>query len=164
VAAPERAEDGPNVESEADAPPGAIRSGRGGKRSERGDGAIAGGGGGGAPLFSAPQPQSAGDTPRGAREVEPRSAGAGGEPAGASGAGDGGGPAALERGGESTAGEPSGRQVEGVLLAGERRAAAPGLFGAGSGGRQDPLAALLLVGAIGGAAAVGFGRGRLEAA
>lgn len=121
----------PRVAVEADALPAAARAGDGGKRSQPGEGVIAGGGGRGAPLFSAPQPQSAGDTPRGGRDLRAPAAGS---------------------------------QVEGVLLAGQSRPTAPGLLGAGRGGDPEPLEALLLVGAIGIAAAFGFRRGRLEAA
>lgn len=124
--APERA--GQRV-ARADVRRAAVRSGQGGKLSRPGEGAIAGGGGRGAPLFSAPQPQSAGQTPGGERDLQAPSAGS---------------------------------PVEGILLAGSP--AAPGLLGAGSGGRQDLLPALLLVGAVCAAAAAGFRRGRLEVA
>lgn len=117
----------PPVRVRSGALPASARSGQGGKGSRPSEGVVAGGGGAGAPLFSAPQPQSAGRVPRGGRDPRPA---------------------------------PAGSQVEGALLAG--RAAAPGLLGAGRGGRREPLPALLLVGAIGAAAAVGFRRGRLD--
>jgi len=161
VVAPERARAVPSVGTALGALPAAARPGAGGKRFERGDGVIAGAGGRGTALFSAPQPQSGGSTPRGARELRPGSPSAGSGRSSAAGAGQAGG-AVGGRVRESVAGAARGQEVEGVLLGGGRRPAAPGLLGAGSGGRREPLPALLLVAAIAAAAAIGFRRGRLD--
>ena len=48
-------------------PPGSGESGNGGESPQPGSGVIPGGGGGGAPLFSRPQPGSKGHTPGGVR-------------------------------------------------------------------------------------------------
>jgi prenyltransferase beta subunit len=49
---------------------GAVEPGDGGESNQPGGGVIAGGGGDGAPLFGRPQPQSKGQTPGGARQLE----------------------------------------------------------------------------------------------
>lgn len=151
-----------------EAPPAAMqvpapRPGHGGGvRLGRGGGVIAGGGGRGAPLFSAPQPQSGGSAPGGARllrgDPDPvptsrapasrasarTAAGGGGGSGGAQGGRPGGGP---------------GEAVEGLLVAGPGRTrAAPGLFGAGRGGDAEPGLAIGLLGAILVAAAFGARR------
>lgn len=110
------------------------RRGEGGELSSRGAGAIAGGGGRGAPLFSAPQPQSGGSTPRGARSPEA----------------------------SSPRGSASGTAVEGMLV-GARSPAAPGLFGAGRGGEPSPLATIALLAALAAATAFGAVRQHREA-
>lgn len=139
--------------------------GHGGRGLVAGDGVIAGGGGRGAHLFTAPQPQSGGSTPHGARDVEaeageaaaeagePTTAEAAAGPAGAAGGGDGGvggGAAPAESAEAKDAESRRGETVEGFLV-GERRgrnAAAPGLFEADSGGRTETGLALALVGAL----------------
>lgn len=131
--------------------------GHGGTGVVHGDGVIAGGGGRGARLFSAPQPQSGGSTPHGARDVEAE-AGARGqasEPAAGSGttaggSDDGDGGAAVDGAEAKTAGSRRGATVEGVLVGdrGGRSAAAPGLFEADSGGSTETGLALGLVGGL----------------
>jgi prenyltransferase beta subunit len=132
--------------------------GNGGTGVVRGDGVIAGGGGRAAPLFSAPQPQSAGSTPGGSRQVsEP---GAGPVPAAPplpSGRKQGAG------GGEPDVtpgpGSGPGSTVEGMLVGtGPRTAAAPGLFGAERGGRADAGLVLALLGMLAAAMAIGSRR------
>jgi hypothetical protein len=134
--------------------------GHGGTEVVRGDGMIAGGGGRGAPLYSAPQPQSAGSAPGGARRVIETSSGLepAPEPDSAAGAGTGtGGAAEAERsGGDSSLGAT----VEGMLVgSGPRQGvAAPGLFGADRGGRADAGIVLALLGALAAAVAIGTRR------
>jgi prenyltransferase beta subunit len=140
----------------------ADRSGHGGKGLQRGDGVIAGGGGRGAHLFTAPQPQSGGSTPHGARQVDatpavepepdrtlpapvadrqaPGSGGSGGEQNASGG------------------GSPEPGTVEGVLVADRGGPAAPGLLGADRGGETGARTALILAAAI--LAAAGFGARR----
>jgi hypothetical protein len=139
--------------------PHASHRGQGGFQLRRGAGVIAGGGGRGAALFSAPQPQSGGETARGSRQVEatapaepPPSQTA--QPQGVE-------PSASEAGGVRADGEKGGTggggTVEGLLVGGNGSSApaAPGLAGAGSGGDPQPgilialLCALLAAGAIG---------------
>jgi hypothetical protein len=95
-------------------------SGHGGTEEVPGEGTIAGGGGQGAPLFSAPAPQSGGSTPHGARVPRPRA-----QPTGADT-------------------DPT---VEGILVGHRSDDAAPGLFGADSGGSTEPGLALVLAAA-----------------
>lgn len=136
----------------------APRRGHGGARPGRGEGVIAGGGGRGAPLFSAPEPQSAGSTPGGARllqqpeqPADPSAANAG---ARALPGGDG-GPAAADRHRATGADET----VEGLLVAGRGPTpAAPGLFGAARGGDPEPGFAIGLLGAMLAAAVFGARR------
>ncbi len=93
--------------------------GHGGTEEASGDGTIAGGGGQGAPLFSGPAPQSGGSTPHGARVPKP----------------------------EPRHGTAAGPTVEGILVGHRDEDAAPGLFGADSGGDTAPGLALALAGA-----------------
>lgn len=147
--------------------PRASRRGQGGFRRGRGGGVIAGGGGRGAPLFSAPQPQSGGSTPRGSRQVEasassapppqavpPPSAGA--DPSGAAVPGPS---------GEGRGGETGGGAVEGLLVSGgpSRSPAAPGLFGAARGGDPDPVVLIVLLASLLAALAIGSRRERAGA-
>jgi hypothetical protein len=132
--------------------PSAPRPGHGGTGVVHGDGVIAGGGGRGAELFSAPQPQSGGSTPRGSRQpLAAPAATAVADPtrrsaAGPHGADGGGGARSAARG-----------AVEGLLIsAGRSKQVAPGLFGADSGGDPDPavliaLLCLLLLATVAGA-------------
>jgi hypothetical protein len=141
------------------APP-APRQGHGGVRPRRGEGVIAGGGGRGAPLFSAPQPQSTGSMPGGARSPRGATESAATSPAPASRAAaaalPGGGSGAAEG---SRSGGGDGEAVEGLLVAGRGSTrAAPGLFGAGSGGDPEPGLAVGLLGALLLAAALGSRR------
>jgi len=139
--------------------------GHGGTGFVRGDGVIAGGGGRGAPLFSAPQPQSGGATPGGARQLEasaseleppslPEPAPSVPESASAQAGGS-----ALEKP-EGRAPRPGGALVEGTLVAGEgsRRPAAPGLFAADRGGEVGAGLLVALLGGLAAAAAVGSRR------
>jgi Squalene-hopene cyclase C-terminal domain/Prenyltransferase and squalene oxidase repeat len=157
VAAPRRPAP-PRPTAAGRAPPGSHR-GHGGTGVVHGDGVIAGGGGNGAPLYSAPQPQSGGGVPGGARllDASPREPEAQAAAEGKGGAGGGGRREAGER---SSRG---GAAVEGLLVGGggPRSPAAPGLFGADSGGR--PPGALLFALLAGLAAAVAIGS-RREAA
>jgi Squalene-hopene cyclase C-terminal domain/Prenyltransferase and squalene oxidase repeat len=138
--------------------PQAAHRGQGGFQLWHGAGVIAGGGGRGAPLFSAPQPQSGGATARGSRQIEanapadsppPQTAP---PPQAEPSANEAVGPrAADEKGGTG-----GGGTVEGLLVGGNGSSAtAPGLAGAGSGGDPQPgvlialLCALLAAGAIG---------------
>jgi Squalene-hopene cyclase C-terminal domain/Prenyltransferase and squalene oxidase repeat len=139
--------------------PPAAKRGHGGTGVVEGDGVIAGGGGRGAPLFSAPQPQSAGSTPGGSRQLSEASIATAPVPAPA--------PSVGSRGGSEGASAPAGRRstglgaaVEGLLVGadGGRLSAAPGLFGADSGGRADASLALALLVALAGAAAIGTRR------
>lgn len=129
----------------------AAERGHGGSGLVRGDGVIAGGGGRGAELFSAPQPQSGGSTPRGSRR--PRAEWAAPPVAASAAAAADVPPVAGEGGGATDAAERGDRggTVEGLLVGGAGPSpAAPGLFGADSGGDRDPamlvglLCALLL--------------------
>ncbi len=133
--------------------------GHGGTGVVRGAGVIAGGGGRGAPLYSAPQPQSGGSTPGGSRQVTGPSAASvsplpavpGGGPRGAGG----GYPDAAASRPDSGAGAT----VEGILVGSSGRgAAAPGLFDAERGGRPDAGIVLPLLGALAVAAAIGSRR------
>ncbi|HEX5759676.1 MAG TPA: prenyltransferase/squalene oxidase repeat-containing protein [Thermoanaerobaculia bacterium] len=151
-------------------PPEEVAAGRAPSRSERGnggislvrgDGVIAGGGGRGAPLYSAPQPQSGGSTPGGSRQIEaapmpPEAASP--QPGLEQGQGPDSGPKA--RAGRGT--EHGGEIVEGVLVGGEspRNPAAPGLFSADGGGEADAALLIALLGGLGAAAAVGSRRER----
>jgi hypothetical protein len=159
VKVPPRAE--PEQARAAEAVPRASRRGQGGFQAKRGAGVIAGGGGRGAPLFSAPQPQSGGSTPRGSRQ--PMAVAAAGAspppevppPAANSSASGGSG---ADTTGEGRDGDGAGGTVEGLLVSGNGSPspAAPGLFGAGSGGDSKPgvlagglLAVLLAAVAVG---------------
>lgn len=124
----------------------ASRRGQGGFQLRRGGGVIAGGGGRGAPLFSAPQPQSGGETARGSRQVEATASAESPPPQTVP-------PqrvesSASEAGGARVVGQKRGNggggTVEGLLVGGEGSSApaAPGLAGAGSGG--DPQAGVLI--------------------
>ncbi|HET8861949.1 MAG TPA: prenyltransferase/squalene oxidase repeat-containing protein [Solirubrobacterales bacterium] len=161
VEAPPRAAD-EQVSASAHVPPASHR-GQGGFQLRRGAGVIAGGGGRGAPLFSAPQPQSGGATARGSRQVEATSA----ESA----------PPRTVRphrvdsslsdvGGVGVAGETrgsgAGGTVEGLLVGGDGSSApaAPGLAGAGSGGNPQPGVLIALLGALLAAMAIGSRRER----
>jgi squalene-hopene cyclase-like protein/prenyltransferase/squalene oxidase-like repeat protein len=147
----------------------ASRRGKGGFEAVRGDGVIAGGGGRGAALFSAPQPQSGGSTPRGSRQIE---ASASSEPAPpprsvpppstGSNAGDG---AAAGVRGEGRGGAGGGGTVEGLLVSGSgpRAPAAPGLFGASRGGDPDLRVLAALLAALLAAVAIGSRRERAGA-
>ncbi len=134
--------------------------GHGGMGVVEGDGVIAGGGGRGAPLFSGPQPQSGGSTPHGRREVgvsspEARSGAGGSRP------GDGKAAPVPHIGALS---RTRGQSVEGVLVAARGVKAAPGLFAADRGGRQESAAgAIVALGALA-MAAVGWWRERRWAA
>ena len=165
VKAPPRA-----APEQAVAPAGQVprdsRRGQGGFRRRGGSGVIAGGGGRGAPLFSAPQPQSGGSTPRGSRQVE---ASASSEPKPPPGSvsrpdtgtapGDG---AASGTENEGRGGPGAGGTVEGLLVSGgaSRSPAAPGLFGASRGGDPDPVALACLLVALLAAVAIGSRRER----
>jgi hypothetical protein len=140
-------------------------NGHGGTGLVDGDGVIAGGGGRGAHLFSAPQPQSGGSTPHGARDVEAASASASEDdessaaPAPSSGSsGSGGGREATKTGGR----DGSAATVEGVLVGAreDRSPAAPGLFEADSGGSTETGLALGIAGALLVAVALGSRRER----
>jgi hypothetical protein len=134
------------------------RRGGGGELFARGDGVIAGGGGRGARLFSAPQPQSGGSTARGSRAPQaPRRATAA---AGASASGPSAGGLRPLRGAGRGRG---GAEVEGLLVAGRRAPAAPGLFGAARGGEPSPLATAALLAVLAAAGALGAVRQRREA-
>jgi prenyltransferase beta subunit len=154
--------------AESDPAP-APESGHGGVGTTSAPGVKAGGGGRGAKLFSAPQPQSGGATPHGARRVaakpEPSapaeapapelslSAAGAGSGSRHTGGGDGSGDTPVRGGG---AGGSVGT-VEGVLVGdrGGDSPAAPGLFGADSGGETGGLilfglvVALLAAGVLG---------------
>jgi prenyltransferase beta subunit len=138
----------------------AAKRGHGGFGVVKGDGVIAGGGGKGAPLFSAPQPQSAGSTPGGSRQLSEASIASAPipEPAppAAPSPGEGDGPA----GGNGSASSGLGAAVEGLLVGPDanRSPAAPGLFGADSGGSVDTSLLLALLGALAGAVAIGSRR------
>ncbi|HWM64541.1 MAG TPA: prenyltransferase/squalene oxidase repeat-containing protein [Solirubrobacterales bacterium] len=148
--------------------PRSSRRGHGGFRRGRGGGVIAGGGGRGAPLFSAPQPQSGGTTPRGSRQVEanaspePPPPGSLPAPGTNSSAGDG---AAAGARGEGRGGAGGGGTVEGLLVSGSgsRDPAAPGLFAASSGGDPDPRVLAGLLAALLAAVAIGSRRERAGA-
>jgi hypothetical protein len=134
--------------------------GHGGVGVVEGDGVIAGGGGHGAPLFSGPQPQSGGSTPHGRREVGASSPQAG---SGADGTAPGEGKSAPVRPMGASA-RTRGQSVEGVLVAARGDKAAPGLFAADRGGRQESAAAAIVaLGALA-MAAVGWWRERRRAA
>jgi hypothetical protein len=120
----------------------APSEGEGGFEAEAGGTVIAGGGSRGAQLFSRPQPQSRGSSAGGVRDTRDDADAAGGAQAGG-----GGQPAARRRG--AAVGAAGGEQVTGVVLGGERAAAAPGLRGAQAGGRTEgPALALGLTGAL----------------
>lgn len=131
-----------------------THKGHGGTGVVEGDGVIAGGGGRGAHLFTAPQPQSGGSTPHGARDVEaeaePESETVSSAPSASIRQGGGGGGAGT---------------VEGILVGRQegKLAAAPGLFEADSGGQAESGLALGLLGALLVAAAVGSRRERAGA-
>jgi prenyltransferase beta subunit len=121
-------------------------AGHGGAGLVKGDGVIAGGGGHGAPLFSAPQPQSTGSIPHGERQVGRQL------PVGHSGS------AGAARSQASASGEAApvphigvlartrGQSVEGVLVAGRGvNAAAPGLFAADRGGEREAATGAVVV-------------------
>ncbi|HET7444291.1 MAG TPA: prenyltransferase/squalene oxidase repeat-containing protein [Solirubrobacterales bacterium] len=145
--------------------------GHGGRGVVAGDGVIAGGGGRGARVFTAPQPQSGGSTPHGARDVEaeaaqPEDASASDESAAVgaaaqSGDEDGTG-RGLGRSGNGTGGGAGAGTVEGILVGARegRSGAAPGLFEADSGGRTETGVALGIVGALLVAALLGSRRER----
>jgi hypothetical protein len=145
-------------------PKASSHDGHGGTGVVRGDGVIAGGGGRGAPLFSEPQPQSGGSTPHGSRQV------AAGPVAGAGPAavtGSAGQPAAAAEGAAAGVGS-GGRKsetVEGILVGarGKDGPAAPGLFGADSGGKTATGTLAALVAAALAAAAIGSRRERAGA-
>jgi hypothetical protein len=141
-------------------PSASSERGHGGTGLVRGDGVIAGGGGRGAPLYSAPQPQSGGSTPKGARQIAaasaaPLAASSASQPSPEAPAAAGGG--AQSGGGGS---RPADGVVEGMLVGGEgaRGPAAPGLFGADRGGDPDAGLLLALLGGLAGAAAIGTRR------
>jgi Squalene-hopene cyclase C-terminal domain/Prenyltransferase and squalene oxidase repeat len=146
------------------------RRGRGGRELVRGDGVIAGGGGRGAPLFSAPQPQSGGSTPRGARDV--RAARSAAVETAAQEAEAARRERQLHPGASTAEHRPraadgtggGGSEVEGVLVSGGPSPAAPGLFGASRGGDPDPALAIGLLAALAAAAAIGIGRERRSVA
>jgi hypothetical protein len=166
-----------------DAPPSQV-SGDGGSEASSGDGVRAGGGGRGAPLFSAPQAQSGGSIPHGTRQVHARREPTQSPPVAPtsdpraaqppdSGSGEG---AALGSGSPAAPGvgvrnrharrQSSGPgTVEGLLVGdrGDGSAAAPGLFGADSGGRTETALALAIAAALALAAALGARRERTEA-
>ena len=131
----------------------AVQRGHGGSGTAPGDGVLAGGGGRGAPLFSAPQPQSAGSTPRGVRSLSAARDSSGARGSGAAGVGVG--PAPAPQAGE---GEQESGTVEGLLVAGGHAPAAPGLFAADAGGSGEPAIVAMLIAAILAAAAVGSRR------
>jgi prenyltransferase beta subunit len=149
--------------------------GHGGTGFVHGDGVIAGGGGNSSDLFTAPQPQSGGATPHGARDVEAETSGAEVTAAAGSATGgassnaaavesrEGGGPAGGT--GDTKSGNGSGagaETVEGILVGARdgRSAAAPGLFEADSGGSPETGLALGLAGALLVAGALGTRRER----
>lgn len=141
----------------------APRRGHGGRGFVHGDGVIAGGGGRGAPLFSAPQPQSGGSAARGARQADaaaaggPRSAPSRRPPASSAASGL---PSAKPTDSPRARGEP----VEGIVVQGRGKApAAPGLFAADRGGQELGLGGLLAAAALM-AAAAGWRRERLGTA
>jgi hypothetical protein len=115
-------------------PRASYQRGHGGVGTAPREGVIAGGGGGGAPLFSRPQPQSAGFTPGGPRRVRAHRRGA------------------------------SDGTVEGLLVGSRPSGpAAPGLLAADSGGTPANGIALALAAAMLGAAALGTRRERAGA-
>jgi hypothetical protein len=127
---------------------------------------IAGGGGRGAPLFSAPQPQSGGSTPHGSRrlDAEPEAAAsAAADPAHTEGVESSGTGDAAAKAGTAAAG--SGETVEGRLVSQGlgRGPAAPGLFAADSGGQTETGIALGLAGALALAGGLGWRRERAGA-
>jgi hypothetical protein len=153
------------------APPQPVAAGHRHRSSHQGhggtgvvhrDGVIAGGGGRGAPVFSGPQPQSGGSTPHGPRQVDatptslrPPSQTPSFDSSSSTGAGS-----ASER---DRRGNGAGDGiVEGLLVggAGPKAPAAPGLFGADSGGDTGSAIALALLAALLGAGAIGSRRER----
>lgn len=148
--APPRAE--PEQARAAGEVPRASRRGQGGFQVQRGAGVIAGGGGRGAPLFSAPQPQSGGATARGSRQLQATPT-AGSQPpqetsppsAGSSQTGGG-----VQTARDGRDGNGGSGTVEGLLVSGNGSPspAAPGLFGAGSGGDPEPGAMVGLLAAL----------------
>jgi hypothetical protein len=156
----------PEQASATEAPPAAAqapasRRGNGGARLGRGEGVIAGGGGRGAPLFSVPQPQSAGSTPGGARLLR-----GAGEPAPTPRPSAASASARALVGGDGGSATADGHRpavadeaVEGLLVAGRGPTrAAPGLFGAARGGDPESVLAIGLLGAMLAAAAFGARR------
>ena len=133
--------------------------GHGGTGVVRGTGVIAGGGGRGAPLYSAPQPQSGGSTPGGSRQVTEPSAAPAIPPVPVSGAGTPEAGSGYPDAASSRPGSGAGATVEGILVGSSSRgAAAPGLFDADRGGRPDAGIVLALLGALAAAAAIGSRR------
>jgi hypothetical protein len=138
----------------------AAHRGHGGHGVVHGDGVVAGGGGSGAKPYSAPQPQSGGETPGGSRQLEALASelspaapsdSAARSPAEVNGLGGS---------GKHASGKGRGGSVEGVLVGADGRpgAAAPGLFGADGGGDPDPRILFALVAALAAALGVGFRR------
>jgi hypothetical protein len=154
-------------------PPGSGGSGSGGESPQPGGGVIAGGGGNGARLFSRPQPGSKGFTPGGARQRKsqkqdkPRthrlnpgparktpvptatsaSAHHARKPNLASHKGTGGVPLTVTATATGNGTPSNGRDVTGLLIGAPANAlepGAPGLRGAGSGGKQTPWLAIAI--------------------
>lgn len=135
--------------------------GHGGRGVVAGDGVIAGGGGRGAPLFSAPQPQSTGSVPHGDRVMGIPASGRAGPDRATEGTGGAAGSAASPRDGRVS--RARGKTVEGTLVAGRAAGGAPGLFAADRGGRPADAAGAALALAVLTAAAIGWRRERRPA-